>query len=89
LLAGSSYVVLQAILRPRPLELLKRLMLGIAFLLWGVVQLMPVGDLAAELENVVITLYVVDLVLIIWTDLQRNEPRLDRAISPDAQSAQS
>jgi hypothetical protein len=45
-------------------------MLGIAFLLWGVVQLMPVGDLAAELGNVVIALYVLDLGLIIWTDLE-------------------
>jgi hypothetical protein len=76
LLAGSSYLVLQAILRPRPLELLKRLMLGAAFLLWGVVQLMPASGLATELGNVVIALYVVDLGLIIWTDLERNQPRL-------------
>ena len=76
LLAGSAYIVLQAILRPRPLELLKRLMLGIAFLLWGVVQIMPVSDLAVELGNVVIALYVVDLGLIVWTDLQGNRPRL-------------
>jgi hypothetical protein len=76
LLAGFSYILLQAILRPRRLELLKRLMLGAAFLLWGVVQLMPVGDLAAELGNVVIALYVIDLGLIIWTDLQKNQARL-------------
>ena len=73
LLAGASYIVLQAILRPRPLELVKRLMLGIAFLLWGVVQLMPVSDLAVELGNVVIALYVVDLGLIIWSELQKKE----------------
>jgi hypothetical protein len=72
LLAGSSYLVLQTILRPRPFELLKRLMLGTAFLLWGIVQLMPASNLAAELGNVVITLYVVDLGLIIWTELQKN-----------------
>jgi len=54
------------------LELLKRLMLGAAFLLWGIVQLMPPGDLAAELGNLVIALYVVDLGLIIWTELQKN-----------------
>jgi len=76
LLAGSSYIVLQAILRPRPLELLKRLMLGAAFLLWGIVQLMPGSNLATELGNVVIALYVVDLGLIIWTELERNRPRL-------------
>lgn len=76
LLAGSSYLVLQAILRPRPLELLKRLMLGAAFLLWGVVQLLPASGLATELGNVVIALYVVDLGLIIWTDLEKSQPRL-------------
>jgi hypothetical protein len=76
LLAGSSYIVLQAILRPRPLELLKRLMLGSAFLLWGIVQLMPASDLANELGNIVIALYVVDLGLMIWTDLEKNQPRL-------------
>jgi len=76
LLAGTSYLVLQAILRPPPLELLKRTMLGIAFLLWGVVQLMPASDLATELGNVVIALYVIDLGLIIWTDLEKNQPRL-------------
>ena len=37
---------------------------------------MPASNLAAELGNVVIALYVVDLGLIIWTDLQRNQPRL-------------
>jgi hypothetical protein len=78
LFAGSSYIVLQAMLRPRPLELLKRLMLGTAFLLWGVVQLMPSGDLATELGNVVIALYVVDLGLIIWSDLERKQPGLVR-----------
>jgi hypothetical protein len=72
LLAGSSYLILQAILRPRPLELLKRFMLGAAFLLWGVVQLMPASNLAAELGNLVIALYVVDLGLIIWTELQKS-----------------
>ena len=76
LLAGSSYIVLQAILRPQPLELLKRLMLGVAFLLWGVVQLMPVGNLSNELGNVVIALYVVDLGLIIWTELEKKPLRL-------------
>jgi hypothetical protein len=76
LLAGCSYLVLQAILRPRPLELLKRVMLGAAFLLWGVVQLLPASDLANELGNVVIALYVIDLGLIIWTDLEKYHPRL-------------
>jgi hypothetical protein len=78
LLAGSSYIVLRGILRRQLLELLKRLMMVMAFLLWGVVQLMPASRLTAELGNLVITLYVVDLGLIIWTDLQENQPRLVR-----------
>lgn len=69
LLGGAAYIVLQAIAKPRPLELLKRLMLGAAFLLWGIVQLMPPGDLATELGNVVISLYVIDLGLMIRSDL--------------------
>ena len=72
LLAGSSYIVLQVILRPRPLELLKRLMLGFAFLLWGVTQLMAASNLATELGNVVIALYVIDLGLMIHGDLERD-----------------
>ena len=76
LFAGTSYLVLQAIVRPRPLELLKRGMLAAAFLLWGIVQLMPAGNLASELGNLVIALYVIDLGLIIWTDLEKNRPRL-------------
>ena len=76
LLAGISYLVLQVIVRPRPLELLKRVMLAAAFLLWGIVQLMPAGNLASELGNLVIALYVIDLGLIIWTDLEKNRPQL-------------
>jgi hypothetical protein len=74
LFAGASYIVLQAILRPGPFELLKRLMLGTAFLLWGAVLLMPASDLASELGNLVIALYVLDLGLIIWSELEKNEP---------------
>jgi hypothetical protein len=74
LLAGASYVVLQTIIRPPPLELLKRLMLGTAFLLWGVTQLMPASALTTELGNVVIALYVIDLGMIIRTDLRSELP---------------
>jgi hypothetical protein len=39
---------------------------------------MPAGNLASELGNLVIALYVLDLGLIIWTDLEKNRPRLAR-----------
>jgi hypothetical protein len=70
LLAGASYVVLQAVLRPPPLELFRRLMLGSAFLLWGIVQLMPPSTLATSLGDVVIALYVFDLALMIQAELK-------------------
>ena len=72
LLAGASYVILQAVLRPSPMELLRRLMLGSAFLLWGIVQLMPSGTLATDLGDVVITLYVIDLGLMVQAELHRD-----------------
>lgn len=69
ILAGAAYVLLQPILRPSGGELIKRLMLGSAFLLWGFVQMMPGGPLATELGRVVIALYVLDLALIIRGNL--------------------
>ncbi len=69
LLAGASYVALQARLRPAPLELFRRLMLGGAFLLWGVVQLMPPSVLATNLGDLVIALYVFDLALMVQAEL--------------------
>ncbi len=71
LTAGLAYILLQLVMRPGLMELVKRLMLGAAFLLWGIVQMLPVSGLSNELGNVVIALYVVDLALIIRTDLQR------------------
>jgi len=41
LLIGAAYISLQPMVRPRPAELFKRLLLGFAFILWGIVQLFP------------------------------------------------
>jgi hypothetical protein len=70
LLAGASYVALQGVLRPAPFELLKRLMLGSAFVLWGIVQLMPPGVVATDLGDLVIALYVLDLGIIVQAELR-------------------
>jgi hypothetical protein len=77
LFAGASYLALQAMLRPHFSELLKRLMLGAAFLLWGIVQLLRSGPLATDLGDLVIVLYVLDLGLIIWADLKKRRPRAE------------
>jgi hypothetical protein len=71
LLAGGSYVALQGLLQPAPAELVKRLLLGAAFLLWGVVQLMPPSLIATDLGDLVIALYVFDLGLIIQGELRK------------------
>ena len=73
LLIGLAYVGVQPLVRPHPLELLKRLMLGGAFILWGIDQLLPPGRLATALGDVVIILYVIDLALIIRSHVQRED----------------
>jgi hypothetical protein len=70
LLAGASFIALQAVLRPPPMELLRRLLLGSAFVLWGIDQLMPPSVLATDLGDLVIALYVFDLGLMVQAELQ-------------------
>jgi hypothetical protein len=72
-LIGAAYVCLQPAVRPHAMELVKRLLLGFAFLLWGYVQLLPPGTIATILGDIVIALYVVDLYLIIRTHLRRDD----------------
>jgi hypothetical protein len=66
LTVGLSFLVVQAMVRPRWTELLKNLLLAATFLLWGVVQLMTQGVLSKRLGDVVVALYVADLA---WTVL--------------------
>lgn len=73
LLIGVAYLALRPLVRPRPLELLKRVLLGTAFILWGIDQLLPVGRVATVLGDVVIVLYVLDLGLIIRDHLRRED----------------
>jgi hypothetical protein len=63
LFIGAAYIALQPMARPRPIELFKRLLLGFAFVLWGIVQLLLPSNTSAVLSDVVIVLYVVDLSL--------------------------
>ncbi len=65
LLVGASYLILQPILRPRMMELLKNALLAATFLLWGAIQLMPQNSTTLRLGNVVIALYVLDLAWVV------------------------
>lgn len=68
LTVGVSFLLVQAMIRPRRAELLKNLLIVAAFLLWGVVQLIEHNPLSKTLGDVVIALYVVELA---WTILAR------------------
>ena len=61
LLVGTSFLIVQPIIRPRLVELLKNVLLAATFLLWGIVQLMPQNTMSNRLGNLVIALYVLDL----------------------------
>jgi len=61
LLIGSTYLGFLALMRPKPLDLFKALIVSVAFLLWGIDQLLPAGWFATTLGDVVIVLYVIDL----------------------------
>jgi hypothetical protein len=65
LLVGASFLVMQPIIRPRLMELLKNALLAATFLLWGSIQLMPQSATSIRLGNVVIALYVLDLAWVV------------------------
>lgn len=60
-----AFLILQAAIRPRLIDLLKNALLAATFLLWGGIQFMPQNALSLRLGNVVIALYVVDLAWVI------------------------
>jgi hypothetical protein len=61
LLVGAAFLTVQPVMRLRPKEVLKNVLLAAAFMLWGIVQLMPQNVLSTRLGNLVIALFVMDL----------------------------
>ena len=57
---------------PEPLDLLKRVLLSAAFLFWAATQLFPTEGWAPVANDVAIALFVLDLALILWSDLRRH-----------------
>ena len=55
---------------PEPLDLLKRILLSAAFLFWAANQLFPTAGWAPVANDAAIALFVLDLALILWGDLQ-------------------
>lgn len=68
---GLAFLLFQPVLRPRALVLLKHLILVLAFLLWGLAQILSASPISKPLGYVVIVLYVIELV---WTILASLRP---------------
>ena len=65
MLVGASFVCVQLDTRARPITKLKRVLLGLAFVLWGGEQFLPQGQLVTAMDGAVITFFVVDIGLVI------------------------
>jgi hypothetical protein len=75
ILIGTSYICLQLGTKRRWKEKLKGVFLGFAFVLWGSEQFLPASRLVTLMDSAVITIFVVDLGLIILDSLKRNDRR--------------
>lgn len=71
-LGGLGYTLLQIHLKPPRATLLKRVVLGGAFLLWSVVQLLTPGRIAVFLGDAVIAAYVLDLFWMVQDQLPQS-----------------
>jgi hypothetical protein len=74
ILIGCSYVSLQGIARAPRGARLRGILLGGAFALWGIEQLLPPGRWTTAMDTAVIAIFVVDLGMIILDGLQRPAP---------------
>ncbi|HXA14593.1 MAG TPA: hypothetical protein VNW23_05655 [Opitutaceae bacterium] len=73
ILIGASYISLQLSLKRRWNEKLKGIFLGLAFVLWGSEQFLPASQVVTLMDSAVITIFVVDLGLIILDYLKRGD----------------
>ncbi len=69
ILIGLSWLCLHPGIRVHPIQFLKRLIAAVAFVLWGVDQMLPPGWLASTVGDVVIALFVLDMALIVRGEL--------------------
>jgi hypothetical protein len=73
ILIGTSYISLQLSAKRRWTEKLKGIFLGLAFAMWGSEQFLPAGRAVTLMDSAVITIFVVDLGLIILDYLKRKD----------------
>jgi hypothetical protein len=75
ILIGASYVSLQLSSGGSWNETIKGIFLGLAFILWGGEQFLPASWVVTLMDSAVITIFVVDLGLIILGRLKRSDQR--------------
>jgi hypothetical protein len=73
ILVGTSYISLQLSANWRWKEKLKGIFLGLAFALWGSEQFLPPSRMVTVIDSMVITIFVVDLGMIILDHLRRDD----------------
>lgn len=66
---GLSYITLQIASDHSPADRAKGIFLGIAFLLWGGEQLIDRSRIATLMDEGAVTIFVIDVSLIIWSRL--------------------
>jgi len=71
---GSSFICLQFGMGGNWRGMLKGLLLGLAFVLWGGEQFLPPGSLVTAIDSAVIGIFVVDLGLVIAGQLRAPRP---------------
>lgn len=86
-----AYMVYQAAHRPAPLELLKAVLLAIAFLLWAANQLWPNWPYALLLNDLAIALFVLDVFLVIigWPATSPDEDFAETYAAPSGKGDRS
>jgi hypothetical protein len=67
ILIGSSFVCAQLGAARKRSDRLKGMLLGTAFALWGCEQYLPPGAVATAADSLVVTVFVVDLALVIFS----------------------
>lgn len=78
LFAGTTCLGLASSVRARARDVIMRVSLGSAFILWGIQQLLSEGGVAVVLGDIVIVLFVID----VGAFLESNAANTDRVFAP-------
>jgi hypothetical protein len=92
LLVGIAYLAWLAVDRPPMVDLIKQILIAVAFVLWGISLLMPPGPWTRFVGAVVIAIYVFDLAWLMEGNLRkrfgdRSKTGMGECVSADCQSS--